>query len=172
MEPETPGITIVAEATIPRINKITIFPGVTAITVRASLLSFKSGMPPEIAKAITKARIPNTPTPPEDTFALMDEKDRRKSTENQAHKCHTGNEGMLIEQVFDGVGKTHNADSGADNDRDQKQDTLFEFPKQAGDRADEPVIDAERHRHRSAGYARNDVRDADHDPFMIFPKIP
>ena len=45
---------------------------------------------------------------------------------------------MLIEQVFDGVGKTHNADSGADNDRDQKQDTLFEFPKQAGDRADEP----------------------------------
>ena len=74
MEPETPGITIVAEATIPRINKITIFPGVTAITVRESLLSFKSGMPPEIAKAITKARIPKTPTPPEDTFALMDKK--------------------------------------------------------------------------------------------------
>ena len=77
---------------------------------------------------------------------------------------------MLIEQIFDGVGKTHNADSCADNDRDQKQDTLFEFPKQAGDRADEPVLDAERHRHRSAGYARNDVRDADHDPLYDISK--
>ena len=77
---------------------------------------------------------------------------------------------MLIEQVFDGVGKTHNADSGADNDRDQKQDTLFEFPKQAGDRADEPVIDTERHRHCSSGNARNDVRNADHDPLYDISK--
>ena len=33
MDPDTPGITIVAEATTPRINKITIFTGVTAITI-------------------------------------------------------------------------------------------------------------------------------------------
>ena len=35
MEPDT-ELPLWAEATIPRINKITIFPGVTAITVRAS----------------------------------------------------------------------------------------------------------------------------------------
>ena len=73
MDPDTPGITIVAEATTPRINKITIFTGVTEITVRASLLSFKSGIPPEITKAITNARIPNTPIPPEVIFDFMEE---------------------------------------------------------------------------------------------------
>ena len=71
MEPETPGITIVAEDTIPRRNKTAMFPAVTGIEERTSSPSLTRGSPAETAKARKKARTPTKPIPRPDRPAFL-----------------------------------------------------------------------------------------------------
>ena len=77
---------------------------------------------------------------------------------------------MLVEQIFDRIGKSHDPDPAADDDRDQECDALLKLLKQTGNRTDQPIVDAKGNRHRSSGNAGNDVCDPDHDSLYDIAK--
>ena len=70
---------------------------------------------------------------------------------------------MGLQQVLQQEAEAHDADAHADAQGNQQLHALLKMLEQAGDRADQLVVDAHGHRHGAAGHAGNDVCDTDHD---------
>ena len=70
---------------------------------------------------------------------------------------------MLIEQVFDGVGEAGDAQGTAQKNGGQQGQAFLHMLCEAGNAADQPVVNAERNGHGAAGYAVDHVGNADHD---------
>ena len=70
---------------------------------------------------------------------------------------------MVFQKVFDGIGEAGDAQAAAQENRSQQGQAFLYMLCEAGNAADQPVIDAKRNGHGTAGYAGDHVGDADHD---------
>ena len=86
-----------------------------------------------------------------------------QSAQNEAHKGQAGGQHMVGQQILQQKAEAHDADDHADAQRNEQLHALLEVLEQAGDRADELVIDAHGHRHGTARHAGNDVGDTNDD---------
>lgn len=87
----------------------------------------------------------------------------RKAAQDQPHKGHAGDEGMVFQQIFDGVGEAGDAQDAAQKNGGQQGQAFLHMLCEAGNTVDQPVVNAERNGHGAAGYAGDHVGNADHD---------
>ena len=86
-----------------------------------------------------------------------------QAAQDQPHKGQAGGQHVVGQQILQQKAEAHNADHHTDAQGDQQLQALPEMLEQAGDRADELVINAHGHRHGAARHTGDDVCDTDDD---------